>query len=480
MQRVLIRQTSLIFAALLLLFSAAKPSSAQEHPVIHMHSQEGARLFNEGKAASKAGDFATAEKSLRQVLDLSPDIGMVYNELAVVLIKDDKTAEAIPLLEKAITLPEPMPLFYMNLGGALHQGGRTKEAIAAYQKFLTIEPAGPRAERVKSLLLLIDDSNQSGNASVLPSGKDDYLGDATRMGLTRWLSSSMPLKVYIDKSGSSYKPDYELILQKCFADWSEASNGAVKFDFVEANGDVQITCAWSDDPAKEMSASEAGHTAFLKGPHGLSRCDMIYLTRDPSSKNPFTEEERRRVYLHEIGHSLGITGHSQNPDDIMYSGVHMGKTARGLSERDKNTLLALYAVSDEVVLSHARGGLVVRGDPNSPIVIAARLNNEGLKAIQDHDAQKAVEILDPAHKNYPADRAITANLGIALANLAAAAINTRKLEEADKYLGRALPLLKDCPDAKIKAQVQKNYALLLKLQHKPEEAAKYEVENGLK
>ena len=46
--------------------------------------------------------------------------------------------------------------------------------------------------------------------------------------------------------------------------------------------------------------------------------------------------------LHEMGHALGLGGHSPDPDDIMYASIRHGGT-EGLSERDRNTLTVLYA-----------------------------------------------------------------------------------------------------------------------------------------
>ena len=44
--------------------------------------------------------------------------------------------------------------------------------------------------------------------------------------------------------------------------------------------------------------------------------------------------------LHEMGHALGLAGHSPDSDDVMALSVRVG---RSLTARDRATLRALYA-----------------------------------------------------------------------------------------------------------------------------------------
>ena len=48
-----------------------------------------------------------------------------------------------------------------------------------------------------------------------------------------------------------------------------------------------------------------------------------------------------QVMLHEMGHALGLAGHSPSDQDIM--GAPPRPEVSGLSSRDRNTLKALYA-----------------------------------------------------------------------------------------------------------------------------------------
>ena len=48
----------------------------------------------------------------------------------------------------------------------------------------------------------------------------------------------------------------------------------------------------------------------------------------------------RPVILHELGHALGIAGHSPYSSDIMYPALNYN--TRDLSDRDRGTIIKLY------------------------------------------------------------------------------------------------------------------------------------------
>jgi predicted Zn-dependent protease len=61
------------------------------------------------------------------------------------------------------------------------------------------------------------------------------------------------------------------------------------------------------------------------------------------SKNlPISDVLVGKLVLHEIGHTLGIVGHSDNRDDIMFYSIDVSPREGRVSERDVKTLSELY------------------------------------------------------------------------------------------------------------------------------------------
>ena len=78
--------------------------------------------------------------------------------------------------------------------------------------------------------------------------------------------------------------------------------------------------------------------------------DMKKLSPDVKINTKITEgmpddaakSKIRQIAMHQIGHAIGIYGHSLDPDDIMYENF----TAMQLSERDANTIKEIYKAKE--------------------------------------------------------------------------------------------------------------------------------------
>jgi predicted Zn-dependent protease len=73
----------------------------------------------------------------------------------------------------------------------------------------------------------------------------------------------------------------------------------------------------------------------------IDRADIRILTIDRQTQEPLSDEEMKKTCLHELGHSMGLQGHSTNNHDIMF--FSMSNTNWPvLSKRDKATVFMIY------------------------------------------------------------------------------------------------------------------------------------------
>ncbi|MBQ2612043.1 hypothetical protein IJF81_06615, partial [bacterium] len=85
----------------------------------------------------------------------------------------------------------------------------------------------------------------------------------------------------------------------------------------------------------------------------LNKMNITLYEKDPYG-NYFSDREIFNTILHEMGHALGIMGHSYNSNDTMYASVkesyvhsYMGEF-QYLTVADKNTMLLLYRLLPDI------------------------------------------------------------------------------------------------------------------------------------
>lgn len=173
--------------------------------------------------------------------------------------------------------------------------------------------------------------------------------------ILRWDVAKFPLKVYI-QNNSMVAPDYyETEIQRAFLQWQESSGNLINFKFItneeggrekEANIKVSIN---SSANIKKCNQEDCKYTVAYTNPtisgDLLKRMEILFYDSNNLGQ-PFSQEEVYATALHEIGHSLGIMGHSYNKDDIMYMETH--KDNAFLSSIDLNTLSLLYKLIPDI------------------------------------------------------------------------------------------------------------------------------------
>jgi predicted Zn-dependent protease len=168
-------------------------------------------------------------------------------------------------------------------------------------------------------------------------GSGDYLHQVG--GNSRW-AEGKTIRVYVAPG----KKNYKNIVANCMNQWSKATGGAFNWTLVGTPSSADYTIGWTTSERQVSTGTEAGLTTTdtevnpYTGEETIDHAHTRILTR--YNGRQLSDGDIAETTLHEIGHALGLEGHSSNPRDIMYYAATKGQG--GLTARDMNTINRLY------------------------------------------------------------------------------------------------------------------------------------------
>ena len=163
--------------------------------------------------------------------------------------------------------------------------------------------------------------------------------------LLRWPDSAMPLRVNLPAPPAGFFTDPDEILatvEAAILAWSNvAAPGIPSFVFVETARESDIRVTWAEEPDGGWYVA---YCSYDQVKLRMRRFGVDYLLISGRSKggSEASPQLLHAVVLHEMGHALGLGGHSTNAADVMYKSITPGIDYT-LSPSDRHTLSKLYS-----------------------------------------------------------------------------------------------------------------------------------------
>ncbi len=119
-----------------------------------------------GRALHQLGEVSKAEIAYRKALTTNREDAWAMNNLAYLLIGEQKFDDALPLMARAIELNDQVPVFHNNLGMALENKGFIRAAERAYKAAVELDAGYTRALANQERVVSIEGSQATDNVDL--------------------------------------------------------------------------------------------------------------------------------------------------------------------------------------------------------------------------------------------------------------------------------------------------------------------------
>jgi tetratricopeptide (TPR) repeat protein len=301
-------------------------------------------LNSDGEQYFNGGNFARARECFNQCLKQNPNDWQALQSIASCDNRLGEFKNAIEILRKSIETGGLHSSQCTIMAGSLEELGQPKQALSWLKLACAIDPTQATNPGMQAAINRLE----SPEINPLGSPKDkNYL--YSLQNAKKWRAKSFPLKVYVRQNIQipGFFDSFKKIIKESMDQWCQATGGVVSYKLVDSYQNADII--WDYTDRRELCTSEhdpgvdgAAEMLFRATDNTIGTAKIVVLVKDSPLRNSFRDS---RIILtsclHEMGHALGIDGHSNNTTDVMFLAATPYPITR-LSQRDKNTIRLMY------------------------------------------------------------------------------------------------------------------------------------------
>ncbi|MGE0201108.1 MAG: tetratricopeptide repeat protein [Candidatus Melainabacteria bacterium] len=312
----------------------------QQAEAVRGNIQEAIDAYNAGNDLASQGKTREAIASYEEAIRLDQTLLPAYNNLGHLWDQMQEYDKAIGTYQQALTVDPNNALIHRNIAVVFEKVGRYQDAMAAYDRYIHLNP-NPEPQIVS----MVESYQQQKRSGVHAT---NYLAALNAGGHPRdllWPEAINPIPVFIQVS-EPQQARFLPMVHEALNTWEEATNHRLRFRELPLPEQARIFIQLNSGPLSHPFHS-VGHAQYnvQQDPSRQKSSLRVNLTintgeADDPTPSPYRMQQIRRLALHELGHALGIWGHSTDPGDIMYT----QPIADQLSARDTETIQRLYRV----------------------------------------------------------------------------------------------------------------------------------------
>jgi tetratricopeptide (TPR) repeat protein len=344
MYKMSIQYVSLLAQAIVSLFLVNIPVCAAEGIGSLESSSSNARideLFNSSLAKLRQNRPDEARALLIEASRLAPSSAGIHCNLGLAQMQLANLDEAISEFHLSLKYVPTMIEAMLNLAECYRLQDKLDQSIEWYQNYLELRPNDASVRQTLETVM---------KHSKLPASEkfgSNYLREAIASEMNRWPKGKKIIAVYFDRSTKvpGFRNEFIGVMRDCLTEWSNALGGRIQFTESPLERNADLVCRWIYQPKlgrNDLLLNERGNATLTAHRGEIFHATIKLLTAPSLIGSDVSEDVVRKTCLHEIGHALGIAGHSPNNTDVMFYLVESPTVQTHLTDRDKQTIAKLY------------------------------------------------------------------------------------------------------------------------------------------